>query len=135
MTYFDTNVLVYFTIDQGKGHFDLAQQYVFEAVKSETFVISPLVLSEYIFVLSKMKILDQHHKKIDFFAQYVTGEVDQDTLIQAYHLCHTIDFCRNINDAIHLKLAEHHCERIVTFDRDFRRFTSQTDLPIEVLAP
>jgi predicted nucleic acid-binding protein len=68
MTYFDTNVLVYFTIDQGKGHFDLAQQYVFEAVKSETFLISPLVLSEYIFVLSKIKILDQHHKKVDFFA-------------------------------------------------------------------
>jgi predicted nucleic acid-binding protein len=135
MTYFDTNLLIYFTIDQGEGRFELAQQYVFDAVEDGTFAISPLVLSEYIFVLSKMKILDQHHEKVEFFARYIIGEFDRETLLQAYSLCHTLQACRNINDAVHLKLAERHCERIVTFDQDFRRFEPHTQLPIEVLVP
>ena len=48
VTFFDTNVLIYFTIDQDTQKFEKAQALILSAIEEDTFFISPMVLSEYI---------------------------------------------------------------------------------------
>ena len=133
MTFFDTNVLVYFTINQDNHKLATAQTYIYDAIKNDSFVISPMVISEYIFILSKYKIVKQHQDKVDFFSEYVQGFIDKDIIMQAYELCQKIDFCKNINDVIHLRIAEQHCDRLVTFDSDFKKLQHYTNINIEIL--
>lgn len=133
MIFFDTNVLIYFTINQDKKKFDRAQKIVLEAIEHNTFFISPLVLSEYIFVLSKYKLIEQHKNKVLLFSEYADAFIDNTLVIKAYDICQDIDFCRNINDAIHLKIAEAYCTKIVTFDSDFKKLQEHTDIEIDIL--
>ena len=132
VTYFDTNVLVYFTIDQGDEKLKQARSLIFDAVRDETFFISPLVLSEYIFILSKLKILAYHDDKISLFSQHIRSAVDSDVIQVAYSLCKKMDFCKNINDVIHLKIAEGHCNKLVTFDKDFKKLKKETTFSIDI---
>ncbi len=133
VTFFDTNVLVYFTINQDQNKWELSQKTIYEALEEETFFISPMVLSEYIFILSKYKVQKRHKDKITFFAQYVQGNIDANRVVDAYSMCQKIDFCKNINDVIHLKIAEEYCKKLVTFDSDFKKLQKFTELEIEIL--
>jgi len=133
VTFFDTNVLVYFTINQDEYKLATAQKHIYDAIKNDSFVISPMVISEYIFILSKYKIVKQHQDKVDFFSTYIQGSIDKEMTMQAYELCQKIDFCKNINDVLHLKIAEQHCERLATFDSDFKKLERYTSINIEVL--
>jgi len=133
VTFFDTNVLVYFTINQEHHKWELAKKYIYEALDSEKFFISPMVLSEYIFILSKYKIQKQHHDKVEFFSRYVEGSIDASRVVDAYTVCQEIDFCKNINDVIHLKVAEEYCTKLVTFDSDFKKLQMYTEIEIEIL--
>ncbi len=133
MTYFDTNVLIYFTIDQGDEKLQLAQTLIFDAIKNDTFFISPLVLSEYIFILTKLKILSYHDDKILLFLKHTKSNIDSHTLKNAYLLCKKTDFCKNINDAIHLIIAEKYCDKLVTFDKDFKKIQKHTDIKLDIL--
>ncbi len=90
------------------------------------------MLSEYIFILSKLKIISYHDDKVTLFAQHTKASINSDILQSAYTLCKKIDFCKNINDAIHLLLAEQHCDRLVTFDKDFKRVQKETKITIEI---
>jgi len=134
VTFFDTNVLIYFTLDQDAEKLVLARQYIFEAIEQETMMISPLVLSEYIFVLAKNKVDGHYADLIDFFSEYATAQHTRETTLEAYALCKQINACRTINDAIHLKTAETHCDTLVTFDRDFARFQPHSALSIKILS-
>ena len=133
VTFFDTNVLVYFTIDQGGKRLELSQKIIYESIENEIFFLSPMVLSEYIFILSKYKVQKQHQDKITFFSQYVHGNIDNSLVMEAYSTCNEIDFCKNINDVIHLKIAEQYCIRLVTFDADFKKLQEYTEIEIEIL--
>jgi len=133
VTFFDTNVLVYATIDQDPAKLTLSEKWIEAAITEGTFYLSPLVLNEYIFILSKLKILHHHEEDITLYAQYVQGILDRPLILSAYAMCQKINFCRNINDAIHLKTAEIHCDKLVTFDRDFKRFIPHTPLEIDIL--
>ena len=133
MTFFDTNVLIYFTINQDQDKWELSKKYIYEALDEEKFFISPMVLSEYIFILSKYKIQKQHQDKVTFFAQYIEGSIDASRVKDAYTSCQEIDFCKNINDVIHLKVAEEYCSKLVTFDSDFKKLEKYTELEIEIL--
>jgi len=131
--FFDTNVLVYFTINQDQEKWELAKNYIYKALEEEVFCISPMVLSEYIFILSKYKIQKQHQDKITFFARYIQGNIDVNTVVDAYSVCQKIDFCKNINDVIHLKISEQYCKKLVTFDSDFKKLQKFTEIEIEIL--
>jgi len=134
VTFFDTNVLIYFTLDQDAEKLALARRYIFEAVEQETMMISPLVLSEYIFVLAKNKVDGRYADLIDFFSEYVTAQHTRETTLEAYALCKQLNTCRNINDAIHLKTAETHCDTLVTFDKDFAEFQLHSSVDIKILS-
>ena len=133
VTFFDTNVLVYATIDQDKEKMLLSQKIIAQAIEDSTFFISALVLSEYIFILSKLKIIDEQDEKIMLFSTLSQGNHDSEMVIDGYNLCKQIDFCKNINDVIHLKVAEEYCSKLVTFDSDFKKLEKYTDIEIEIL--
>ena len=133
MIFFDTNVLVYATIDQSMEKFERATQQIDEAIQVDSFCISPLVLSEYIFILSKLKIIQEQHEKVMMFSKYVVSDIDNEIVIQAYKLCSNLDFCKNINDVIHLKIAEQSCQKLVTFDSDFKKLQKHTNIEIEII--
>lgn len=133
MIFFDTNVLVYATIDQDKEKMMLSQKLIAQAIKDDTFFISALVLSEYIFILSKLKIIHEQDEKLILFSSLSQGSHNTDTVMDGYNLCKKIDFCKNINDMIHVKVAEEYCEKLVTFDSDFKKLQKYTELEIEIL--
>ena len=131
--FFDTNVLVYASTDQDKEKMIFSQQLIAKAIENHTFFISALVLSEYIFILSKLKIIDEQSEKVRLFSTLAKGSYDVDTVIHGYNLCQKVNFCKNINDVIHLKVAEAYCQRLVTFDTDFKKLQKYTKLEIKIL--
>jgi len=130
--YFDTNVLVYFSIDQDEKKLQISREKIFEAIKNREFFISPLVIIEYIFILSKLNILDEQYEKVEFFLNFVNIEIDKKVINEAFLICKRLKRCKNINDTIHFVIATKYCKKILTFDKDFKKFKNE-NLKIEIL--
>ena len=133
MIFFDTNVLIYYTINQDEEKQKNSQKHIEEAIKNGLFFISPLVMTEYIFILSKLKIEKENQNKIEFFSQYIQSVISEKEIMEDYSICQKIDFCRNINDAIHLVVAQKHCHTLLTFDSDFKKVKALSSIDIIVL--
>ena len=134
MRFFDTNVLVYYSVMQDEGKQKIAEELIEKAIVDEVFFLSPLVFSEYVFSLAKLGALPESQPLIEYFKQYVQEIPFASTAIEAYDLCHEIDSCKSINDVIHLKVAERFCSELVTFDRDFRKLREYAGVEVEVLS-
>ena len=132
MVFFDTNVLVYFSINQDSRKQSIAQTLIQQAIETQTLLISPLVMIEFIFVLSKLSQLEEQKKTVSFFQQFVKGQIESDLVLSAYQLCANHEQGKNINDVIHLKFAEKHCQQIVTFDTDFKALEPFSTIKIEI---
>ncbi len=133
MRFFDTNVLVYYSVMQDEGKQKIAEELIEEAIVDEVFFLSPLVFSEYVFSLAKLGALPESQPLIDYFKQYVQEIPFASIVLEAYDLCYEIDACKSINDVIHLKTAERFCSELVTFDRDFRKLREFAGVEVEVL--
>lgn len=133
MIFFDTNILIYFSINQIEARQKQSMELVEKALIEDELFISPLVFSEFIFVLSKIKMLDISTKRVEYFSQYVKGSIDQDIVRASYFMCQKNLFCKNINDIIHLKTAEKYCKKIITFDNDFKKLQPLTNIEVEIL--
>ena len=66
--FFDTNVLVYFAINQDSRKQNIAQTLIQHAIENQTLVISPLEMIEFIFVLSKLDQLIEQEQTVSFFS-------------------------------------------------------------------
>lgn len=75
VTFFDTNVLVYFAINQDVRQQSIAQILLQQAIEKQTLVISLLAIIEFIFVLSKLNQLVEQDKVLSFFQQFVKGQI------------------------------------------------------------
>ena len=133
MIYFDTNVLIYNSIEQDLNKSMLSEKFIKHAIKTNTFVISPLVLSEFIFVLSKQKIIDKCKDDVKLYSHFCKFSINRLDIINAYKKCKKLNKCRNINDFIHLEIANKYCDKIVTFDSDFKNLQGSYDIEIEIL--
>ena len=133
MTFFDTNILVYYTINQDDKKQKLSQSLIFKAIKEDKFYISSLVMTEYIFILSKLKVLDENHNKVLFFSKFIEHNISMDDLLDAYKICKEIDFCKNINDTIHFVIAQKYCDKLVSFDSYFKKLQDKSNIEIEIL--
>jgi predicted nucleic acid-binding protein len=131
--FFDTNVLIYFSVNQDEKKQKIADNLILAGLENNEIIISPLVLIEYLFVLSKLKQIDIQQENINFFKSFSTGHIDTQLVLKAFETCSKIDCCININDLIHLKFAELHCNKLVTFDSDFEKLKADTHLEIEIL--
>ena len=134
MIFFDTNILVYSSINQDTAKQKLADEKILAGLKSNQIVISPLVLIEYLFVLSKLNQIHFQQRNIAFFKTLAIGIISIDMVHEAYRICSSINYCKSINDVIHLKFAEQHCHKLITFDSDFKKLTPYTSLEIEILS-
>ena len=133
MIFFDTNVLVYYTINQDEEKQKKSQYFIEKALEKESFFISPLIMTEYIFVLSKLKILEENREKILFFSKFVHAKISTKIVMEAYTLCSELEACKNINDAIHLVIAQKYCTKLLTYDSDFKKLQKHTKIDIEIL--
>jgi predicted nucleic acid-binding protein len=131
--FFDTNVLVYFSINQDVRKQEIADRLLLSAIETHSIVISPLVFTEYIFVLAKLNQIKYQQNNITFFKEFATGNINTQLIFTAYELGSELDICKNINDVIHLKFAEQHCNKLITFDSDFENLKSHTQLEIEIV--
>ncbi len=132
--YFDTNVLIYYSINQDDAKQKLSCELIEDAIKVRKFYISPLVFSEYIYALAKLNMLDISQPRINLFSNYVKEILSyKDIVLEACNFCREIDFCKNINDVIHLKVAEQSCQQLVTFDSDFKKLQKHTNIKIEII--
>lgn len=89
---------------------------------------------EFIFVLSKLNQLVEQEITVSFFQQFVKGQIEGDLVLSAYQLCIQHGQGKNINDVIHLKFAEKYCEKIITFDTDFKVLQAFSTINIEIQA-
>jgi len=134
MWYFDTNILVYSITAVDEDKMLYSQGLINDCVKSNRLLISPVTLQELIFVLAKLKLEKQlMTESVYSFLKYSRYEIDSSIVRDAFELCNRIDFCRNVNDAIHLKFAEKYCEKLLTYDRDFKKFKPHSELNIEII--
>ena len=134
MIFFDTNILVYSSINQDTEKQMVADQAILLALKNHELCISPLVLTEYLFVLAKLKQIEIQQKNIVFFKSLAMGVIDTKLVNEAYKICSQASCCKSINDVIHLKFAENYCSKLMTFDGDFEKLKPYTPLQIEILA-
>jgi len=133
MIYFDTNILIYAIVNQGNNRMELSKKLIEKALDDNEFYISNLVLIEYIFGLSKLKILDKKSDTIDIYSKFCKDKISKIEILNAYEKCQKLSKCRNINDFIHLEIANKHCKKIVTFDSDFKNLQKFYDVEIEIL--
>jgi predicted nucleic acid-binding protein len=64
---------------------------------------------------------------------FFNEQLDTDILKDAFDLCKRTNRFKSFNDAVHLKFAEKYCDKLITFDSDFAKFRSHTDLDIVIL--
>ncbi len=133
MIFFDTNILVYQAINQDLIKQQKATSLIERAIDENKFFISPLVLSEFIFVLAKLKIIDEQKEKIELYRRFSCENIDLSSTYDSYNLCMKHGICKNINDVIHLKTAEKYCQKIVTFDSDFKKLQPLANIKIEII--
>ncbi len=133
MTYFDTNILVYNSIEQDLNKSILSEELIKRSIHENSFAISSLVLSEYIFTLSKLKIIDECKDYIILYSKFCKFNFDKSDTLNAYKKCQKLKKCRNINDFIHLEIANRSCEKIVTFDSDFKNLQKFYDVKVKIL--
>ncbi len=135
MIFFDTNVLVYAAITQDINKQKISDRLIEEAVRDGTMTLSPLVIGEFVFVLSKLKInRELIEAALALYRSFATESIDPLMVFEAAALCNDLNRGKSINDAVHLKFAEKYCRKIVTFDSDFKIFKKYSTCNIEILS-
>lgn len=134
MLYLDTNILIYSLINQDSSKMLTSQSIINQSVADSSLILSPLSLQELVFTLAKLKIdLPRINDSIATFKLFSRYEIDTDLFSRAYELASLSNTLLNINDAIHLAFAERYASKLLTFDRDFKKLTAHTSMPIEIL--
>lgn len=135
MQYYDTNVLIYFMYQfQDDTKHKTSKDLISKAIVTNEFLISPLVIQEFIYSSSRIdKNKELINKGFSYFKSFISFGIDRSLIIEAYELAAKLNYFQNINDCIHIKFAERHCNKLVTFDKDFKKFKEHTNLEIEIL--
>ncbi len=134
MVYLDTNVLIYAAVEQDKNKKELSIELIQSLVESNKLLLSPLVLQEYIYTLSRLGVDGEVIVyDVDFYKEYLCQNYDANMLILAMQKCTKENNCKNINDLLHLELAQKYAQKLVTFDKDFGRLQKYTKIDIEIL--
>lgn len=134
MIFFDTNILIYSLVKLDREKSAQSSKMILEAIDRDEFFVSSLVISEFIHIMNKLK---QNKELIDnavnTFIQYTDGLIDVDLIIQAYAICSKAKACINFQDSIHIAIAEKFCEKIITFNKDFRKYKGYSNNEIQIL--
>jgi len=136
MIYLDTNVLLYATLSQvdTQSQQDKAIEILKGLIDNNTLLLSNLNLLEYAFVMKKAK---EDNTKIEsaleLFQNFVQDEKNNFHNELMEFLNNDYAF-KNSFDLYHIVFANaHNCQKIITFDKGFKRFRNYCDIEIEVL--
>jgi len=134
MVYLDTNVLIYASIEQDSEKKKKSLDIIEHLVKNKELILSPLVIQEFIFTLSRLKV-DREIIEYDtaFYFNFVSENYTKKMLEEALALCLEEKNCKNINDVLHMKLATQYASRLLTYDSDFKKLQKHTEIEIELL--
>lgn len=133
MVYVDTNVLIYAAVEQDIAKKERSLALLESCIAENQLLISLLVLQEYVFTLAKLKVdAGLIERDVQFYSEFARP-VSKRMFLDSSALCAKLDFCRNINDVIHLMFAQQHCDKLITFDTDFQKLQPHTSLEIEIL--
>jgi predicted nucleic acid-binding protein len=135
MVYLDTNILIYASVEQDSLKREKSLDLIEKLINEQKLMLSTLVLQEFVFTMAKLKIDSKIIKEdSDFYSRFISCEYDYQTLQNAINTCCTISYCTNINDIIHLYLAQKsNCKKLITFDKRFNRLTTFSDIEIVLL--
>ncbi len=135
MVYLDTNVLVYASVEQDIEKKNRSLALLEELITKKQLLLSTLTLQEFVFTMAKLKINNDIIKQdSDYYFSFVNVEQDYFTLKQAIELCCDENQCKNINDVMHILLAQKaKCSRLITFDGDFRKLDWVNGVKVEIL--
>ncbi len=134
MVYLDTNILIYASVEQDAIKKEQSLSLIEKLIRNERFLLSSLTLQEFVFTMSKLKIEREIIRSdSEFYFDFVKIDYDKTVLKTSVETCLSMDYCKNINDIIHLKLAEQCCTKLITFDTDFKKFIKHTNIDIEIL--
>jgi len=64
---------------------------------------------------------------------FCENEIDKALIDSTFEIVSTLDFCKNINDVIHLKFAEKYCTKLLRFDKDFNNLKQYSSIDIQIL--
>ena len=134
MHYLDTNLLIYSAVNQDLLKRQQSQSIIQKLFESDQLLLSPLSIQELIFTLSKLKIPEAHiENTYSLFQKFCRYEINCKIMESAYSIAAELGYGKNINDVIHLKFAERYCEKLITFDKDFKRLSPFSKISIEII--
>ena len=134
MIFFDTNILIYASINQDIKKLEISQRALSGALENESIVLSPLLIQEYVFALKKLRLEPSKIRvRADEFLRHCYYAIDCEIIKSSIEVASRIDYFQNINDIIHLKYAEKYASKLVTFDSDFEKLRQYSNIEIEIL--
>jgi len=135
MVYLDTNILIYAGVEQDIRKKEQSLDILEDLIDNNELVLSTLVLQEFVFTMAKLKIDSRIIRRdSNFYFHFVRVEHDYTDMQEAVDICCQSDNCKNINDILHLILAEKSkCRNLITFDSDFKKIADYRKTDIQIL--
>ncbi|VEN73432.1 conserved hypothetical protein [Candidatus Desulfarcum epimagneticum] len=134
MHYLDTNILIYACVNQDDEKMKQSQAFIRKLQNRDELLLSPLNLQEFVFTLSKINVPRDHiESSYKLFRHFCRYPIHTALLDDAVSACLELDFCKNINDIIHLKFSEQHGSELSTFDKDFIKLQDISRVKINIL--
>ena len=136
MIYLDTNVLLYATLTQVDTvvQQEKAIKILKELIDNGTLLLSNLNLLEYAFVMKKAKEdSGKIESALELFQSFVEDEKDgfSNELIKLLDNDYAF---KNSFDLYHVAFSNAHaCEKLITFDKGFKKFQNICAVDIEIL--
>lgn len=136
MIYLDTNFLLYATLSKvdTQSQQDRAIEILKELIDNETLLLSNLNLLEYAFVMKKAKEdSEKIESALQLFQSFVKNEQDgfDSDLLQILNNDYAY---KNSFDLYHVAFSNAYgCERMITFDKGFKKFIGICEVDIEVV--
>lgn len=133
MTYLDTDFIVNYLVTQNRDSNRIAIKR-FEALtdKNKAF-ISLLTLQEVSFVFAKLRMEPfRLEENLVFLEKWAKENYTLNHFQRAKELASKIGF-QNINDCLHVAIAESYCKELYTFNKnDFEKIKALTSLSIRI---
>ncbi|CAA6808014.1 MAG: Unknown protein [uncultured Sulfurovum sp.] len=123
MVYFDTNVLIYAfskNVDNEEQK-ALSIKLVEEAIKSNTLIVSELILSEFAFISNK---LNENKSEIDDNLEFLSSYLklsDYSIHQRMLEILKETSLYISSFDIYHLAFAEYYNAELTTFDKGFKK--------------
>jgi predicted nucleic acid-binding protein len=134
--YLDTNVLLYATLTKVDtiSQQKIAIEIIEELIEDKEILLSNLSLLEYAFVMSKAKEdKEKIESALELFQLFVKDEKKGFNKLLVEFLNSSYSF-KNSFDLYHVIFANsYNCEKIITFDRGFKKFYDIFNIKIEIL--